>query len=448
MNVNDKMREMPMKRLLVSMSLPIMLSMLIQACYNIVDSMFVARYSEAALAAVSLSFPVQTLMIAVSVGTAAGVNALLSRRLGEKKAEQASQTALHGLFLALCSWIVFAAGGLFLADIFARAFTSSPDIAGQAAVYIRICTIFSFGVFVQIVMERIMQATGQAVYNMIMQGTGALINIVLDPILIFGWFGCPQLGIAGAAIATVTGQILAMVLGWVLIQRRLSFLQLDVRRFRFSSVICRDIYAVGFPAIIMSSISSIMTLGMNWILMPFSELTISVFSIYSKLQQFVFMPVMGMNSALIAIIGYNYGAALKERIVQAVRYSLIAAIGLMGLGMAVFLVFPQALLQLFSASEQMLQLGIPALRTISLSFVFAGISIVLCSVFQAMNEGMLSLWVSLGRQLVLVLPLAVLLGRIGGLDSLWWAFVIAEGLCMILAIRGYHRLKTTKIAAL
>ena len=338
--MENKMGTMPMKKLLATMSLPIMLSMLIQACYNIVDSMFVARYSQEALAAVSLAFPIQMLIIAVSVGTAVGVNSLLSRRLGEGRMEEVNQAAQHGILLALISAAVFAVFGLSAARAFANLFTTSADIASQAALYIGIVTVFCFGVFVQIVMERIMQATGNAVYNMVMQGIGALVNIILDPILIFGFFGFPAMGILGAAIATVSGQILAMVLGAWIIHKQIPFIHLGVKGFSFSWDICRQIYSVGFPAIIMQSVASVMTLGMNMILLPYSELAISVYSVYAKLQQFIFMPVLGMNSALIAIVGYNFGAQKKQRINQAARYSLIAAVLIMALGTVLFQLAP------------------------------------------------------------------------------------------------------------
>ena len=349
--MENKMGTMPMKKLLATMSLPIMLSMLIQACYNIVDSMFVARYSQDALAAVSLAFPIQMLIIAVSVGTAVGVNSLLARRLGEGRMEAVNQAGQHGVILALLSSAVFALFGLSGARMFADLFTTSEAIASQAAQYIGIVTVFCFGVFVQIVMERIMQATGNAVYNMVMQGIGALVNIILDPIFIFGLFGLPEMGITGAAIATVTGQILAMVLGAWIIHKKIPFIHLGLHHFHFSLETCRQIYSVGFPAIIMQSVASVMTLGMNMILMPYSELAISVYSVYAKLQQFIFMPVMGMNSALIAIVGYNYGAQKKQRIYQATRYSLIAAAVIMALGTFLFQLAPQTLLGMFNASD-------------------------------------------------------------------------------------------------
>ena len=428
--MENKMGTMPMKKLLTAMSLPIMLSMLIQACYNIVDSMFVARYSQDALAAVSLAFPIQMLIGAGSGGTAVGGKSLLARCLGEGGMEEVNQAAQHGVVLALLSAAVFALFGLGGARMFANLFTTSEAIASQAALYMGIVTVFCFGVFVQIVMERIMQATG---------------NIMLDPIFIFGLFGLPEMGIMGAAIATVAGQILAMVLGAWIIHKKIPFIHLGLNHFRFSLETCRQIYSVGFPAIIMQSVASVMTLGMNMILMPYSELAISVYSVYAKLQQFIFMPVMGMNSALIAIVGYNFGAQKKQRIYQATRYSLIAAVMIMALGTLIFQAFPQALLGMFNASAEMLDIGIPALKTISLSFVFAGVSIVLCSIFQALDDGMLSLWVSLGRQLILVLPLAWLLSTWGGLNALWLAFVLSEAVCMVFSAVMYRRVRVRQI---
>ncbi|MFR5600468.1 MAG: MATE family efflux transporter, partial [Holdemania filiformis] len=263
-----------------------------------------------------------------------------------------------------------------------------------------------------------------------------------------GLFGLPEMGITGAAIATVTGQILAMVLGAWIIHKKIPFIHLGLHHFHFSLETCRQIYSVGFPAIIMQSVASVMTLGMNMILMPYSELAISVYSVYAKLQQFIFMPVMGMNSALIAIVGYNYGAQKKQRIYQATRYSLIAAAVIMALGTFLFQLAPQTLLGMFNASAEMLEIGIPALKTISLSFVFAGVSIVLCSIFQALDDGMLSLWVSLGRQLILVLPLAWLLSTWGGLNRLWLAFVISEAICMLFSIAMYRRVRVRQIDGL
>lgn len=446
--MEEKMGSMPIKKLLLTMSLPIMLSMLIQALYNIVDSMFVAQYSQEALAAVSLSFPVQMLIIAVSVGTAIGVNSLLSRRLGQKRMDEANETANHGIFLALCSWLVFAIFGLFFANQFAALFTTDLLIVSQAATYIQICTIFCFGVFVQIIMERITQATGFAVYNMVIQGVGAVINIILDPIFIFGWFGFPEMGVAGAAIATVIGQICAMLLGFWLIHKKVPQIHLGFRHFRLNGLVIRDIYAVGFPAIIMQSVMSIMTIGMNVILMPYSAIAISVYSIYAKLQQFIFMPIAGLNSALIGIVGYNFGAKNKKRILDSIRYSLIASAIIMLVGTILFQLFPNYLLFLFNAKEEMLHLGVPALKIISLSFLFAGISMVLCSVFQALGEGLVSLWITLGRQLIITLPLAWILSQLGGIEALWYSFLIAEAICAIISyvvLRQVERRQITKL---
>ena len=450
--MENKMGTMPMKKLLATMSLEVMLWVLIQACYNIVDSRFVGRYSQDALAAVSLAFPIQMLIIAVSVGTAVGVNSLLARRLGEGRMEAVNQAGQHGIILALLSSAVFALFGLsgarMFADLFTRSEEHTSELQSHSDLVCRLLLGFCKGKRGNKCVPGAGSCSHRIDCNMVMQGIGALVNIILDPIFIFGLFGLPEMGITGAAIATVTGQILAMVLGAWIIHKKIPFIHLGLHHFHFSLETCRQIYSVGFPAIIMQSVASVMTLGMNMILMPYSELAISVYSVYAKLQQFIFMPVMGMNSALIAIVGYNYGAQKKQRIYQATRYSLIAAAVIMALGTFLFQLAPQTLLGMFNASAEMLEIGIPALKTISLSFVFAGVSIVLCSIFQALDDGMLSLWVSLGRQLILVLPLAWLLSAWGGLNRLWLAFVISEAICMLFSIAMYRRVRVRQIDGL
>lgn len=430
----NKMGVMEVKKLILTMSVPIMISMLIQALYNIVDSMFIARVSEKALAAVSLCYPVQMIIVAVACGTAVGINALLSRYLGEKKPEKANQIALHGIFLAICNWVIFFIIGLFFSEAFLGLFSSDKEIVRMGVSYMRICTMFSFGVFVQITYERIMQATGNTIYNMIIQGIGALINIVLDPIFIFGYFGLPAMGVTGAAIATVAGQIIAMLIGIVVTQRKIKEVRIHPREWRFSLKTIGHIYRIGFPAILMQSIMSFMTVFMNMILIPFSDLAVSVFSIYYKLQQFVFMAVLGMTNALIPIVSYNFGARLRERILAAIRFSLLVGTVIMLAGTILFQLMPRQLLYLFDAKENMLAIGVPALRIISVSFVFAGISMVLCSVFQALGHAAASLVVTLLRQLVLLVPLTWLLARIFGLDICWLAFPITEGLTAAISL--------------
>lgn len=430
----NKMGTMEVRRLILTMSLPIMISMLVQALYNIVDSMFVARVSEAALAAVSLCYPIQMIMVAVACGTGVGINALLSRYLGEKKREKASQVAMHGLFCAICNWLVFAVIGLFFSEAFLRLFSDDVQIIMMGISYMQICTICSFGVFVQITYERIMQSTGNTIYNMVIQGVGALINIILDPIFIFGLGPVPALGTAGAAIATVIGQIVAMFLGIIITQKKIREIQLSVRGFHLDGMIMKAMYRIAIPAILMQSIMSFMTVMMNMILAPFSEMAVSVFSIYYKLQQFVFMAVLGMNNALIPILSYNYGANQMERIREGIRFALWMSCVIMAIGTVVFQLFPTQLLYLFDAKEAMLSIGIPALRTISVSFVFAGISMVLCSVFQALGSPNHSLLVTLLRQMVILLPLAYGFSSAFGLDMCWWSFPITEVLCALLSL--------------
>ncbi len=430
----NKMGTMEVRRLILTMSLPIMISMLVQALYNIVDSMFVARVSEAALAAVSLCYPIQMIMVAVACGTGVGINALLSRYLGEKKREKASQVAMHGLFCAICNWLVFAVIGLFFSEAFLRLFSDDVQIIMMGISYMKICTICSFGVFVQITYERIMQSTGNTIYNMVIQGVGALINIILDPIFIFGLGPVPALGTAGAAIATVIGQIVAMFLGIIITQKKIREIQLSVRGFHIDGMLMKAMYRIAIPAILMQSIMSFMTVMMNMILAPFSEMAVSVFSIYYKLQQFVFMAVLGMNNALIPILSYNYGANQMERIRESIRFALWMSCVIMAIGTVVFQLFPTQLLYLFDAKEAMLSIGIPALRTISISFVFAGISMVLCSVFQALGSPNHSLLVTLLRQMVILLPLAYGFSSAFGLDMCWWSFPITEVLCALLSL--------------
>lgn len=430
----NKMGTMEVRRLILTMSLPIMISMLVQALYNIVDSMFVARVSEAALAAVSLCYPIQMIMVAVACGTGVGINALLSRYLGEKKREKASQVAMHGLFCAICNWLVFAVIGLFFSEAFLRLFSDDVQIIMMGISYMQICTICSFGVFVQITYERIMQSTGNTIYNMVIQGVGALINIILDPIFIFGLGPVPALGTAGAAIATVIGQIVAMFLGIIITQKKIREVQLSVRGFHLDGMLMKAMYRIAIPAILMQSIMSFMTVMMNMILAPFSEMAVSVFSIYYKLQQFVFMAVLGMNNALIPILSYNYGANQMERIRESIRFALWMSCVIMAIGTVVFQLFPTQLLYLFDAKEAMLSIGIPALRTISVSFVFAGISMVLCSVFQALGSPNHSLLVTLLRQMVILLPLAYGFSSAFGLDMCWWSFPITEVLCALLSL--------------
>lgn len=430
----NKMGTMPVNKLLISMSVPMMISMLVQALYNVVDSMFVAQLNENALTAVSLVFPVQNLMISVGVGTGVGINALLSRSLGEKEFERANKTASHGIVLALLSYLVFAVIGLAGAELFMKVQTQDPQIIVYGTSYLRICCGLSFGVFLQITFERLLQSTGKTVYTMITQMLGAVINIILDPIMIFGLFGFPKMEVAGAAVATVAGQIIASIVGFFINQKKNTEISVSFRSFKFSGEIVRSIYAVGVPSIVMSSIGSVMTFGMNKILIAFSSTATAVFGVYFKLQSFIFMPVFGLNNGMVPIVAYNYGAKNKKRIKRTVTLSGIYATGIMLIGLAIFQLAPQLLLSIFNASENMQHIGTMALRIISLSFVFAGFNIVSSSLFQALAHGMLSLWVSLVRQLCVLLPAGYIFSKIGGLDAVWWAFPFAEIFSLIMCI--------------
>lgn len=441
----NKMGVMPVNKLLISMSLPMVISMLVQAMYNIIDSAFVAQISEDALTAVSLAFPIQNLMIAVSTGTGVGINALLSRSLGEKKNKEASLTAENGLFLSVLSYLAFALFGIFFSEIFFKSQTNDPVIVQYGTDYLRICTIFSFGIFLEITYERIMQSTGRTIYNMITQGTGAIINIILDPILIFGLLGLPKLGVTGAAIATVIGQIIAMVMAAWFNHKKNHELEISFRSFRPNGWAIKNIYAVGVPSIIMQSISSVMTFGMNKILLMFSSTAVSVFGVYFKLQSFIFMPVFGLNNGMVPIVAFNYGARKKKRIMDTVKLSVVIAVGIMVAGLIVFQAAAGPLLKIFNASEDMLAIGVPALRIISLSFLFAGFCIIVGSVFQALGNGVYSLLVSIARQLLVILPVAYVLAKTLGLSAVWWSIPIAEIVSVTLSVFFLKRIYNEKV---
>lgn len=430
----NKMGVMPVTRLLVTMSLPMMLSMLVQALYNIVDSMFVAQLSEDALTAVSLAFPVQSLMIAVASGTGVGINALLSRNLGERNFEGANNAARNGVFLAIVSCIVFALLGLVGSRLFFSLQTDNPVILEYGVQYMSIITLFSVGIFLQITFERLLQSTGRTFYNMITQGTGAIINIILDPIMIFGLFGFPRLEVAGAAIATVVGQIVAVIMSFCFNHFKNKEISLSPRGFRPHGRTILFIYKVGIPSIIMQSIGSVMTFGMNKILLMFSSTAAAVFGVYFKLQSFIFMPVFGLNNGMIPIIAYNYGARNKHRIIETARKSVLIAVCIMILGFAIFQIFPAFFLStLFRASENMLAIGVPALKIISISFLFAGYCIIVGSIFQALGNGVYSLIISAARQLIVILPVAYIFATVFGLSMVWWAIPIAEVVSVILS---------------
>ena len=447
MNEN-KMGVQPVNRLLVSMSVPMMVSMLVQALYNVVDSIFVASLSEDALTAVSLAFPWQNLMIAVGVGTGVGVNAWLSRCLGEKDQRSANATAENGIFLAMTSYLVFAVTGMLISRPFFTLQTSSAVIAEEGFQYMWIVSVFGIGLFLQTMNEKILASTGRTNLTMVSQLAGAAINIVLDPIMIFGLFGFPALGVAGAAIATVTGQILGGLLGVWFNSRLNREIQIRFRGFRPDRAIIGHIYSVGLPSIILQSIGSIMTFSMNQILISFSTTAAAVLGVYFKLQSFVFMPIFGLNNGMVPIVAYNYGAAKPVRIMKTLKLAIAYALSIMGVGLLLFQLLPGTFLDLFQASDNMKSIGIPALRIISLCFVPAGFGIICGSFFQAMGHGMIAMWVSIVRQLGALIPLAWLLSRTGQLNLVWLAFPLAEIVAVLITTFGLRRVIRTQIRPL
>lgn len=429
----NKMGVMPVNRLLISMSIPMMISMLVQALYNVVDSMFVSRISESALTAVSLAFPAQNLMIAVGIGTGVGVNALLSKSLGERNLERASGAARNAVFLAACSYLAFALLGICFTRTFFLMQTDIQEIVDYGTQYLTVCLVCSFGFFTQVMYEKLLQSTGRTFYSMITQATGAVINIVLDPIMIFGLFGFPRLGVTGAAVATVSGQIVGALLAIYFNSRKNPELSMSFKGFRPSAHIIRRIYSVGVPSIIMASIGSVMTFGMNKILIAFSATATAVFGVYFKLQSFVFMPVFGLNNGMVPIVSYNYGAASLPRVKRTIKLTICTAMAIMAVGCLIFQLFPQQLLMFFNASEEMLSIGSVALRIISVSFVLAGFDIIAGSVCQAIGNPLYSLITSVCRQLVVLLPVAWLLSHTGVLTLVWLAFPISELVSLVLS---------------
>ncbi len=433
----NKMGTMSEGRLLLNMSLPMMLSMIVQAMYNVVDSIFVSRISENALTAVSLAFPLQTMLIAVGAGTGVGVNSLLSKSLGEKDYDKANKAAMNGIFLYMISYVVSAIVGILaVRPFYASQIKDAPiEIMDMGVQYLTIVMVLSFGLYAQFIFERLLQATGRTLFTMVSQMVGAIINIILDPILIFGYFGLPRMGVAGAAVATVTGQIIAGFIGMIYNIKKNDDITLSFKGFRPDGHIIGTIYKVGLPSIVMQSIGSVMTYGMNLILVGLSSTAAAVFGVYFKLQSFFFMPVFGLNNGLIPIVAYNYGARKKHRMIRTFKWGLLIAFCFLMVGFIVFETMPGTLLMLFDASENMLAIGVPALRIIAVHFLIAWFCIVATAVFQAVGNGMYSLYVSVARQLVVLLPAAYILAKIGGLDLIWWSFPIAELMsCVISSI--------------
>ena len=445
----NKMGVMPVGRLLATMSVPIMISMLVQALYNVVDSMFVARIDEYALTALSMAFPIQNLMIAVAAVLGVGLNAVLSRALGAKDQESVSRAAASGMLLmAVCS-AVFMLGGATIVHAFYAAQTDIPEIIAYGESYTRIVMLGCVGLFFQIHFERTLQSTGRTVLTMVSQGLGAILNIILDPILIFGLFGMPRMGVAGAAAATIIGQWIAAAVGLFMNLKMNPEVPLGLHHFRIHGATLRRILAIGIPSVVMQSIGSVMTFCMNQILIAFSSTAVAVFGVYFKLQSFIFMPVFGLNNGTVPIIAYNYGARRPDRMRKTIRYGVSAAVCIMAAGTLLFHAIPTQLLRIFDASEEMLRIGVPALRIISLSFPVAGLCIGCGSVFQALGFSIYSMITSMVRQLAVLVPCAYLIGRLtGNVTMVWWAFVVAEVFSLMLTMYFYRKVDRNVIRTL
>lgn len=442
----NKMGTMPIGKLLLTMSGPAILSMLINSFYNIVDSIFVAQIGEKALTAVSIVFPIQMLLVAMGVGTGVGLNSLISRRLGARRFQDADDAASCGIKLGLINWALFAVFGIFCSEIFMEVFSSDPTVISYGVDYLRIITIFSMFTMTAMITEKIFQATGNMIVPMITLIVGAVTNIILDPILIFGWFGLPEMGVAGAATATVIAQAIGCSLGIFILIKKDHAVNVRVFSKDFKLRTIRDIYAVGAPSIIMQALGSVMLFGMNAILASFSGTAVAVLGVYGKLQSFVFMPSIGVNQGALPIMGYNYGAKNRDRMMRCFKLASIAAMAIMAVGLVIFQTIPGVLLSMFNASENMYSIGIDALRSISLCFIPAGFGIVAAGLFQATGHGMMSMWGSMIRQFVGILPLAFIFGKIAGLRMVWFAFPMAEiiGVIYYVIVLKYIYNKTFK----
>lgn len=444
----NKMGVMPVGKLLVNMALPMIISMLVQALYNIVDSVYVSQVSESAVTALSLAFPVQNMQVGFAVGVGVGVNALLSQSLGRKDQESVNWAAGQGVFLALVATGLFMLFGFFgVRPYYTMQSTVAETVEGGIA-YTSICCIFTVGIFIQVLCERLLQATGRAMQTMILQGTGAIINIILDPVFIHGWWGMPKMGVAGAAVATVIGQCTGAVLGIYLNLRHNPEVQLHVKFMKPNWKVIAPILEVGIPSVVMNGIGSVMNFGMNQILQGFNEVATGVFGIYYKLQSLFFMPLFGINNATISILAYNYGARKPKRIVHTLKLATAVAVCIMLVGLAVFLLFPQALLGIFNPTEEFLAIGVKALRILCLPFPVAAICISLGASFQALGKGSYSTVVSLCRQLIVLLPVAYLLSLTGSVDNVWWSFPIAEVMSALVTGLLFAKLYRQKVKPL
>ncbi|PRY83420.1 MATE family efflux transporter [Alkalibacterium olivapovliticus] len=442
---SEQMGKMPMNRLVLTLSVPMMISMFVQSLYNVVDSIFVAQISEEALAALSLAFPIQMLMIAIQVGSGVGMNAELSKRLGENNRKLASAAANNGVFLGFVHYGLFLIFGLLFIRPFFELQTDNPEIVRYGMEYTVLITTLSVGKFMQFVYERILQSTGRTFYTMITQGTGAILNIALDAILIFGLLGFPAMGVYGAAIATIIAQITSAIMAFVINAKVNTDVDMEYRTFRPDFKVIKRIYSVGIPSMVMTSITSLVTLLFNNILLQFTSTATAVYGVYIRLQGFAFMPVFGLNNGMIPIVSYNYGAKNKERMILAIKICLGYGESIMLLGTVLFQLFPEQFLLLFNASDEMMELGVAALRTISLSFAFAGISIMLGTVFQSLGNPMLSLWIQVIRQLIVLIPVAYALSLTGNVNMVWWSKLISEGVTVVFALIAMKYVYSKKI---
>lgn len=439
----NKMETMPVPRLVINVSLPLMISLLVQSLYNIVDGIYVARISENALAATSLAYPIQLLMVAVSVGTGVGINSHISRKIGAKQFDEVDMAATTGLILSVISSVVFVVIGLAFSRTFFRSYTVDPELISLGTVYLQICTTFSIGIFIATMGERILQSTGNTFSSMVAQISGAVVNVVLDPILIFGMFGLPRMGIAGAAVATVIGQWVAAALSILLVIRR-DEVHFVFRRFRWSGSIVKDIYKVGCPSMFVQAMGSVMMMGVNNVLLDFSSTAVSFFGIYYKLQNFAFMPVSGLAQGLIPIVGYNYGARHGKRIVDSVKVAMVLGIIIMAVAAGLFLLIPTQLLQMYNATDAMLAIGIPGLRILSAVFIPTAVVLVAGYTFTGLGNGMVNMISTIFR-MILPIPMVYVLARMFVLDTVWHAFWISALAAMIYCLIAVYRVYQTKI---
>lgn len=431
----NKMGTMPVVKLIVTMSLPAILSMTVLAMYNVVDSIFVGNYSQNGLAALSIVYPMQLLLISVSVGTAVGVNSLVSRKLGEKEFAEANSAATHGLITCLFSYVLFLLLGIFAVKPFMNIFTKDPEIMQFGIDYLRIVLILSIFSIIQVMIEKTLQATGNMIYPMLFQMLGAVVNIIFDPLLIFGIGPFPEMGISGAAIATVFGQFCGMVFAVIVLFTKTHQVKITFKDFKIKASMLRQIYGVGFPSIIMQSISAIMMLGLNTIFtMNDSAVSVTVLGVYFKLQSFVFMPCFGLNQGVLPVLGYNYGARNKKRVYSTLKCGIVIAVCIMAVGVTLMWLIPDRLIAMFGGDQSLMDAGIPAFRIISLCFIPAAVSIILITLFQATGKGFRGLFISFARQLVVLLPVAYLLSITLGVGYVWYAFPIAEVVALTIAL--------------